>query len=45
MARPCAGLNDLIEDLEREDDARGPEPENGLRVIIRRPVIGGTTWR
>lgn len=45
MARPCAGLNDLIEDLEREDNARGPEPENGLRVIIRRPVIGGTTWR
>ncbi|MFJ9901217.1 hypothetical protein ACIQPR_48760 [Streptomyces sp. NPDC091280] len=37
----------LIEDLEREDDARGPEPEpeSVLRVIISRPVIGGTTWR
>ncbi len=47
LARPCAGLNDLIEDQEREDNARGPEPEpeSVLRVIIRRPVIGGTTWR
>jgi hypothetical protein len=42
--RPCAGL---IEDMEREDNARGPEPEpeSVLRVIISRPVIGGTTWR
>ncbi|WP_329224260.1 hypothetical protein OG352_39800 (plasmid) [Streptomyces sp. NBC_01485] len=47
MVRPCAGLNDLIEDQEREDNARGPEPEpeSVLRAVIRRPVIGGTSWR
>ena len=44
MARPCAALTDLIDDLEREDNARGPEPESSLRVIIRRPVIGGVPW-
>lgn len=47
--RPCVGLNDLIKDLEREDNGRGPEPEpepeSVLRTVIRRPVIGGTSWR
>lgn len=40
MAPPYAGL---IEDMEGEDNARGPEPEpeNVVRVIIRRPANGG----
>ncbi|MEV5567656.1 hypothetical protein AB0L54_33095 [Streptomyces sp. NPDC052196] len=43
-APPGAGL---IEDLEREDNARGPEPEppSLTRIIISRPVIGGPAWR
>ncbi|MFJ8314042.1 MULTISPECIES: hypothetical protein [unclassified Streptomyces] len=43
-APPYVGL---FEDWEREDNDRGPEPEpeNLARVIIRRPVIGGPSWR
>lgn len=43
-APPYAGL---VEDLEREGNARGPEPESLARLIIRRPVtvIGGPAWR
>lgn len=40
MPRPFAGL---YEDMEDEDNQRGPEPEPdppGYRVIIRRPLTG-----
>ncbi|MGW7412791.1 hypothetical protein [Streptomyces sp. NPDC054863] len=44
LTRPCAGL---IEDMERDDDLRGPEPEpeSVARTSVRRSSKGGwTTW-
>ncbi|MFE2601706.1 hypothetical protein ACFXCZ_35430 [Streptomyces sp. NPDC059396] len=44
--RPAAGL---IDEMERDDDARGPMPdesesEGALRVVIP-SAVGGTSWR
>ncbi|MFF2527262.1 hypothetical protein [Streptomyces liangshanensis] len=49
MVRPSAGLAEEIERQEREDDARGPEPENSDRRVFiprprPRPESGGSAW-
>jgi len=34
MPRPSAGLKELIDQEERDDNARGPEPEDAVRVDV-----------